>query len=175
MSTYKPKIIEGKIKNTGYPIDGHILTLSIWEYDNYDSWHLFGWPDGSDRAVMETMFLAETEAGMCAEDTLEEFAEHWSEWEAQGTFCLPLENVEVLRTVQEEINENPVIKIGPRKNTDRGGYICMPLAENVPEGRPDWRLTTCPECGRECWYRPAAEIAKAQGAAALCTMCALQK
>lgn len=110
MSTYKPKIIEGKIKNTGWPIDGHTL-----------------------------------------------------------------ENVEVLRTVQEEVKENPVIKIGARKSTDRGGYICMPLADNVPEGRPDWKLTTCPECGRECWYRPVAEIAKVQGAAALCTMCALSK
>lgn len=123
----------------------------------------------------EALFLTEVEAGMCAEDTLEEFAEHWNEWEAQGTFCLPLENVEVLRTVQEEVNENPVIKIAPRKSTDRGGYICMLLADNVPEGRPNWKLTACPECGRECWYRPAAEIAKVQGAAALCTMCALRR
>ncbi len=29
----------------------------------------------------------------------------------------------------------------------------MPLQQNVPEGRPDWELRTCPTCGRKCWYQ----------------------
>lgn len=29
----------------------------------------------------------------------------------------------------------------------------MPLKKNVPRPRTaDWKLKTCPECGRECWY-----------------------
>ena len=61
------------------------------------------------------------------------------------------------------------------KATDRGGYYCMPLRINVPTGRKDWKLTKCPECGAQCWELPLAEVAKAQGAKGLCTMCALKK
>lgn len=43
------------------------------------------------------------------------------------------------------------IKIWPRKKNDKGGYACMPLKKNVPEGHDGWRLTTCPECGT--WKR----------------------
>lgn len=67
------------------------------------------------------------------------------------------------------------VAIEPRKATDRGGYYCMPLKVNVPTGRKDWKLTKCPECGAQCWELPLAEVAKAQGAKGLCTMCALKK
>ncbi len=102
---YRPKIIKGKIKETGWPIDGHILLLSSWDYDNHETWHLFNHPEESDRAVMETMYLTETAAGMCTYDTLEEFTDHWGEWEPQGSFCIPLENVEVIKVIQEETKE----------------------------------------------------------------------
>lgn len=47
------------------------------------------------------------------------------------------------------------MKIEPRKPGDRGGYLCMPLKANVPcPTSPEWRLTTCPKCGCECWDRP---------------------
>lgn len=54
---------------------------------------------------METMFVTETEAGLCLYDTLEEFAEHWEEWEPEASFCIPLENVNVLAVIQEEQKE----------------------------------------------------------------------
>lgn len=47
----------------------------------------------------------------------------------------------------------------------------MPLKVNVPTGRKNWKLTKCPECGAQCWELPLAEVAKAQGAKGLCTMC----
>lgn len=31
------------------------------------------------------------------------------------------------------------MKTEPRKETDRGGYLCMPLCTNVPEGSLDER------------------------------------
>lgn len=67
------------------------------------------------------------------------------------------------------------IKVRPRAATDRGGYVCMPLKKNVPEGRPEWTLVHCPECGAECWRDPMCGQVEATGAKALCTMCALRK
>ena len=66
------------------------------------------------------------------------------------------------------------VRIEPRKPTDRGGYICMPLKKNVPEGHADWKPVKCPVCGRECWTDPARELlVRTQGAIPLCTECAL--
>lgn len=103
--TYKPKIIEGKISGTGWPIDGCTLILALWDWDNYGSWYLHDWKPEDDQAMMETMFIAETEAGMCLYDTLKEFADHWEEWESEGSFCIPLKNVEVIKVLQEEQKE----------------------------------------------------------------------
>lgn len=30
---YKPKVITGKVTGTGWPIDGHVLWFSQWDYD----------------------------------------------------------------------------------------------------------------------------------------------
>lgn len=68
-----------------------------------------------------------------------------------------------------------VVKIWPRKTTDKGGYICMPLVSNIPNGRIGWKRTVCPVCGRECWEMPVIEDLQKSGAVALCTQCALQK
>lgn len=102
---YEPKIVIGKVSNTGWPIDGHTLVLSLWDYDDHESWHLFDWSNDDDQVLMGTMFITETKAGMCLYDTLDEFAEHWDEWEPQGVFCIPLDNVEVLEVIQEEQKE----------------------------------------------------------------------
>lgn len=105
---YKPKVITGKVTGTGWPIDGHVLWFSQWDYDNRESWHLYGWEDSEDEAVMQTVFQTETEAGLCLFDTLEKFAENWKakKWEPQGSFCLPLDKVEVLEVKQEESTNN---------------------------------------------------------------------
>ena len=58
---YKPKVITGKVTGTGWPIDGHVLWFSQWDYDNRESWHLYGWEDSEDEAVMQTVFQTETE------------------------------------------------------------------------------------------------------------------
>ena len=130
---YKPKVITGKVTGTGWPIDGHVLWFSQWDYDNRESWHLYGWEDSEDEAVMQTVFQTETEAGLCPFDTLEKFAENWKakKWEPQGSFCLPLDKVEVLEVKQEESTNNTReqlrahgFDLTPRKQTDRGG-ICL--------------------------------------------------
>lgn len=65
------------------------------------------------------------------------------------------------------------VKIEPRKPTDRGGYLCMPLKRDKPMG-PDWILEKCQECGRECW-RLNIPKEMLNGAIPLCTECALKK
>jgi len=53
----------------------------------------------------------------------------------------------------------------------------MPLRKNVPApGSSDWELTTCPRCGRECWYQAEnAELIRTiwPNTKFLCTECAL--
>ena len=66
-------------------------------------------------------------------------------------------------------------EVRPRGASERGGYFCMPLKKNVPEGHPNWKLVRCPECGIESWRLPQADTAEAQGAVGLCTKCALRK
>lgn len=184
---YKPKIIKGTVKGTGWPIDGHVLYFSQWDYDNHENWHLYGWEDEADEAVMQTVFKTETEAGLCLHDTLESFTKSWKakEWEPQGSFCLELDQVEVLEVVQEEQPDDARekllahgIDLTPRKDTDKGGILCLPLDKNLngdtQAKHPDWQPVECPCCGQKCWKPAEAEQLKAQGVQFLCTECALK-
>ena len=65
----------------------------------------------------------------------------------------------------------------PRKTTDRGGYLPMPLRENIPEPRnKKWKLTKCPICGAECWKTPLPEgYTEDMFAGRCCIMCAFKK
>lgn len=69
------------------------------------------------------------------------------------------------------------IRIEPRKTTDRGGYLMMPLVENVLYPINDtWKKTTCPKCNSECWDRRLPPgITEDMFAGKLCTRCALEK
>ncbi|WP_455619622.1 hypothetical protein [Eisenbergiella sp.] len=185
---YIPKIIKGKVTGTGWPIDGHVLHFSQWDYDNRESWHLYGWEDEDDEAVMLTVHQTETEAGLSLYDTLEDFEKAWKskEWESQGSFCLPLNQVEVVEVVQEEVADDARekllahgIDLRPRKDSDKGGILCLPLDKNlngdIQAKHPDWQPMSCPTCGRKCWKPAEADrIQKEQGVQLLCTMCALE-
>lgn len=185
---YKPKIVTGRVTGTGWPIDGHVLYFSQWDYDKREKWHLYGWDDADDEAVMLTIYQTETEAGICCSDTLEAFVEIWKakKWEPQGVFCLELDQVEVMEVKQEEVKDEARekllahgIDISPRKATDKGGILCLPLDENlngnVQARHPDWQPLDCPNCGRKCWKPAEADkIQKEQGVQFLCTKCAIE-
>ena len=64
------------------------------------------------------------------------------------------------------------VKIEPRKKSDRGGYLMMPLLKNVPIPRASWKLVRCPVCGAKCWDRPYPE--GWEEPEKMCTMCALK-
>ena len=183
---YKPKIITGKVTGTGWPIDGHVLYFSQWDYDNRESWHLYGWEDEDDEAVMLTMFQTETEEGIFL-NTLNAFTDMWKAkaWEPAGAFCLPLDKVEVVEIKQEEERDETRekllahgIDLSPRKAADRGGILCLPLDKNLngdtKAKHPDWERMACPLCGRDCWKPSGVDkLQKEQGVQLLCTECAL--
>ena len=93
----KPIIIKGMVKGTGWPIDGHVLTFGLWDYDNRSSYHLYTWDDADDEAVMQTCFQTLVKAGFEDPNRLDEFVKEWKagEFDAPGAFCLDLDKVEV--------------------------------------------------------------------------------
>lgn len=179
---YKPRIVTGKVTGTGWPIDGHVLFFTQWDYDRYNSFHLYGWEDADDEAVMLTMYQIE-EIGT----SLRDFTEKWKakEWKPVGPFCLPLDKVEVQEVKQEEEKDDARekllahgIDLTPRKDTDKGGILCLPMEKNlngdIKAKHPDWELIQCPHCGRKCWKMPEADrLGKEQAVQLLCTECAL--
>lgn len=68
------------------------------------------------------------------------------------------------------------MKIELRKQSDRGGYLMMPLVENVPvPSDKTWKKVSCPKCGKECWDRPLPDgFSYDMFDGKLCTMCALK-
>lgn len=98
------QMVRGKVKGTGYPIDGLELIFSLWDYDKRDSYHLSLWNKEDDEAVMMTIYQSENEAGFCVYATLEDFIRAWKagEYEPDGVFCLEPDNVDVLEVIQEE-------------------------------------------------------------------------
>ena len=69
------------------------------------------------------------------------------------------------------------MKLEPRKATDRGGWLCMPLVINGPEGKPGWKKVRCPECGDTLLAETGGvQVVKASHLdGAVCTKCALRK
>lgn len=68
------------------------------------------------------------------------------------------------------------MKIRPRKQSDRGGYLMMPLVENVPvPANKTWEKVRCPRCGEECWDRALPDgFSEDMFDGKLCTICGLK-
>lgn len=64
-----------------------------------------------------------------------------------------------------------------KKRSGRGGYLVMPLVKNIPKPcDPEWKQTTCPSCGQECWERPLpAGIDRSSFGDELCTECVVKR
>lgn len=58
-------------------------------------------------------------------------------------------------------------------------YVCMPMVIERPFAQPDWNLTTCPYCERECWDRPVdyetEKRIRQHQAVKVCRDCAIKK
>ena len=73
--------------------------------------------------------------------------------------------------------EGMKVKIQPRKQSDKGGYIMMPMRINVNDPvDKSWKLVRCPVCGCECWDRPLPEgYAEDMFDGKMCTGCVIRK
>lgn len=67
------------------------------------------------------------------------------------------------------------VKITPRKQGEKGGFVCLPLVRNVPEPKAkDWKMVVCPICGAACWESELARQVRDRVTMATCTLCALK-
>ncbi len=95
------RVVTARIKGTGWPVDGHILYLAKLQYDP-EYWHLWGWDEEADEAVMETVWQTENEAGMSMYESKDEFVKAWKDhtWEAQGAFTFAADQVEDVMNIE---------------------------------------------------------------------------
>ena len=85
--------------------DGLELWVSMWKYDNRESWHLWNWKKEDDKRVMQAMYEAEQFNPYA--QYIDDFEGFKADWEAGThdpgcTYTFPLESVEVIEVVQEE-------------------------------------------------------------------------
>ena len=77
-----------------------------------------------------------------------------------------------------------ILKMGDKEDMDirpykQGdvGYMCMPMAKNIPEPKQGWQITKCPICSQDCYlsndHIRIAEESKGNAKLA-CTECALK-
>lgn len=64
---------------------------------------------------------------------------------------------------------------------DKNSVICMPVADNftadddVQARHPDWKLVSCPICGRDCYESGEARLMRKIGMSGACTFCDLKQ
>lgn len=184
---YKPLVVSAIAKDTGWPIDGHKIYVAKWSYDP-DSWHIYGWEDPEAEAMAKTIWQSLTEAGMQLHDSWEDFKADWDAEKPVTDMVLTFkdEQLEILKVEQEEDPDEevpgdlpfPDVKVEPRKPTDKGGILLLPMKKNlgdVSESHPDWKLISCPECGAECYEFPEAHrLQLTQGVKLMCTECGIK-
>lgn len=125
--SYTPKIVLGKVdaskvtdKNVGdgcvtkkdidvckefiNKINGLELKVSLWDYDNYSKYHLWSWKNKDDETMKEAFWLLENQFGFLERD---KFIKEWKarEYDAGGSTVIPLECIQVIEVLQEEVKE----------------------------------------------------------------------
>ena len=133
---YRPKIVKCRLKTGGKTIpeireqykgqgltyrdlenvqraneqfDGALVLLSLWEDDNYESYHLFKWDEADDEKMMMGMYYAEqTNPFPCYIDRQSDFIADWKagNYELTCVFCFQPCDVEEIEVISEEVKED---------------------------------------------------------------------
>lgn len=131
---YRPKVVRCKLKTGGKTVEqiresckgqglvyrdfenlkkmndmfsGLIVELSLWEYDNHESYHLDDWKSEDDEKVMMGIYYAEQlHLFPRYENNLEKFKADWKSMNYHfdgSSLVFPPSDVEELETICEEI------------------------------------------------------------------------
>lgn len=86
-------------------LDGVILILSLWDYDNKEDYHLSDWADDTDNLMMEAMFIMESNFGVYSD--YEEFKKDWEakKYDPGASIVFPKNCVVELQVICEESNK----------------------------------------------------------------------
>lgn len=131
---YKPRVIRGRVKvpftaweeyrerykGQGFTVNdfkamqkadqyfnGVELYLSSWAYDHHGCWHLWNWETAVDERVKLGMYHAEQyKGGSPYKNNFKQFAEDWEKktYDPVMVYTFPLDHVEVLEVLQEEVD-----------------------------------------------------------------------
>lgn len=86
--------------------DGLTVLLSMWEYDNHESYHLYDWNLVDDEAMMQGIYFAEQSNPFTQyKDNFDKFAEDWKdgEYDSGGAvLTFSPEEVKELKIISEE-------------------------------------------------------------------------
>lgn len=92
----------------GEYFDGLEVYLSKWNYDNHEAWHLYSWENEVDKEVMLGLYQAEQyHPYKRYVKNFEQFQKDWAaeEYDPGMTYTFKESEVEVLETLQEEVDE----------------------------------------------------------------------
>lgn len=98
--------MKAMVRSNNY-FDGLIIYVSMWNWDNHENWHLHNWEDKDDKKIMLALYEAEQfHPQPKYKNDFEQFKKDWEagEYEPGCTYTFPLEAVEVLEVIQEEID-----------------------------------------------------------------------
>ncbi|MBU5438312.1 hypothetical protein KQI42_09845 [Tissierella sp. MSJ-40] len=88
--------------------DDVILYLSLWDYDNYESYHICGWDDEFDEKMMMGVYYAEQIHPFPQyKGKLQTFIADWKakRYDPGCAICFNREDVEELEVISEEVKE----------------------------------------------------------------------
>lgn len=100
------------IQRANEAFNGLVLLLSLWDYDQCASYHVYGWEKDIDEKMMMGVYYAEqTHPFPRYKKRLEEFV---ADWKAQTydpgcTLCFDKQDVEELEVISEEVKEERAI------------------------------------------------------------------
>lgn len=149
--TYQPKVIRCRLKTGGKSIeeirqrytgqgmtyrdfeaiqqaneqfDGLILQLSLWAYDDHESYHLHNWDKADDDRVMMALYYSEqVHPYPRYKNDLEKFRADWTAgtYDPGAVLCFPPSDVEEIEVLCEEYipAEPPKRKQKPKKKHRR--------------------------------------------------------
>ena len=94
------------IQRADEAFDGLVVLLSLWAYDNHDSYHLHNWDPADDERMMMGIYYSEqVHPYPRYKKDLEKFKTDWSAgtYDPAGVLCFRPEDVEELEVLCEEI------------------------------------------------------------------------